>query len=216
MTEIAKSGLPPLEQIREESTMRIITVNTSPFKRKQVETFMMVSNDGKYCSPHASYAVAVGSGLQPGPLVATLLHLDDERIKGFMPSKVWTFSSLFSMIEFNILYYINTTLPKAVKPFKDNTYLMYFTPRPGDVIEYDVNVRFFMDQIMVPGVGMTYVVMFGDESYEDIVLKEIAPPESILEPTLPENMSFPEKTSLNSKLEGWVKQALEWRLGDQK
>lgn len=164
------SGLPSIEKIREEATMRIITLNTAPFYRRQVETFMTVTNDRK--TP--SLVTLDGSGLQSrNPLVATLLHLDDERIKGFMPSKVWADSYQSPQHELNILYYINTTMPLAVKPFKDNTYLMYFMPAPGDVIEYDVNVRFFMDQVMVPDLGMIYVVMFGDESYKDIVIREL-------------------------------------------
>ena len=152
-----QSGLPPLEDIREEQTMRIYTITTDKFERIQVETTLMVSHPDK----------------APRPLVATVIMIDDDRVKEYMPSKVWATASPFDRPVFKVLYYINTSLPQAVKPFKDNTYLMYFIPDDDEVIEYDVNVRMFMDQVAVPGHGMVYVLMFGNESYDDIVVKDL-------------------------------------------
>jgi hypothetical protein len=146
--ETTKSKLPPLEQVREETTMRIITVNTFSYPKTLMKTSMRQT----------------GSRGAESVITAQVIKLTDPRIQGFMPSKVWWDDINRS---FDILFYVNTTLPKAVRPFKDNTYFMYFYPS-GYVVEYDATMRVFIDQIKT-NIGMAYVFMFGDETYNDII-----------------------------------------------
>lgn len=157
MTEELVSGMPPIEEVREANTMKIITVNTYHFEQTLVETALRtVHPDGT-----------------SDPLIANIMTISDERVKGFMPSKVWTNpKESIGLPPFNILYYVNSALPQAVKPFKDNTYLMYFRPKPEDVIEYDINLRIFMDQIQT-NMGTVFVAMFGDEVAGEIVVKDL-------------------------------------------
>lgn len=158
--EQQQSGLPSLEQVREEQTMRIYTINTKQFPSKRVETTLRLTNP-------------VGTP-NDRPMIGVLINIDDKRIKEFMPSKVWASEQTQRHeVVFDVLFYVNTTLPKAVRPFKDNTYLLYFFPGYGDVIEYNAEMRIFMDQVHVPKFGTAYVIMFGEETYNDIIIKEV-------------------------------------------
>lgn len=157
------SGMPPIEEIREAQTMRIYTVNTSPFERKIVETTLIAANPNKVHKRR--------------PIVATLIKLEDDRVKEYMPSKVWgnpVTSTAFSQspTNFDVLFYVNASMPQTVRPFKENTYLLFFVPESEDVIEYDVNLRIFMDQVPVDGLGMTYVIMFGEETYKELIVAQ--------------------------------------------
>ncbi|TFG98712.1 hypothetical protein E4H12_05285 [Candidatus Thorarchaeota archaeon] len=158
MTEEQKSVLPPIEEVREASTMKVVTVNTKQFEKTLVETALRaIHPDGT-----------------SDPLIANIMTIADERVKGFMPSKVW--ADLHPQHnwtgDFNVLYYVNPILPQAVKPFQDNTYLLYFHHNPNDVIEYDINLRIFMDQVPTHK-GNVFVIMFGDETAGEIVVKDL-------------------------------------------
>ena len=154
------SRLPPLEKVRELNTMKIITVNTKMFESRIVETALTLTN-------------TLSEGPYSRPLVATLYKINDERVKGFIPTKVWVDVEDVTPY-FNVLYYCTPTLPQAATPFKGDTYLMYFMPSEGDVVEYDFNIRFFMDQ--VPSIkhkgAVWFVAIFGDEVYDDLIVKE--------------------------------------------
>jgi hypothetical protein len=149
--EINKSGLPPLQEVVEQVTMRIITVNTNSMPKVVKETTLTVTNERGHKSN----------------VVAPIIEITDSRVQGFMPSKIWWNDSDDS---FDILFYVNNSLPKAVRPFKDKMYLMSFYPQ-SMTVEYDVNVRLFLDQIKT-NAGMAFVVMFGDESYKSLVIEK--------------------------------------------
>lgn len=144
------SALPPIDEVREQSTMQIITVSTKPFRRETVKTSLCV----------------VSEGGKRSNVVSSLITFDDKRVKGYMPSKVWWNDRDEC---FDVLFYVNSSLPKSVRPFKDNTYLLYVYPQYGQTLEYDVNIRVFIDQVKT-NVGMAHVFMFGDESYHAITM----------------------------------------------
>ena len=160
MTE-QQSILPSVEEVREEQTMKIITVSTLGLERERVKTTLTRTNKSLEISSV--------------PIFTTLIRIDDEQVKEYMPSKVWCDDSLdiedMGARNFNILFYVNSTMPKIVRPFKTNTYFMYFVPERGDIIEYDVNIRLFMDQVHTKHAGLIYVVMFGEDEYAQIVDK---------------------------------------------
>jgi hypothetical protein len=174
MTKQRQSILPGVEQVRDEQTMKIITVSTSGLKRQFVKTTLEIS------LPNAS------PNEPPVPLYAYLVKLDDNRIKEYMPSKVWYDPSektgLGTLHNFNILFYVNKTMPQTVRPFKENTYVMFFVPQKGEVIEYNCNIRLFMDQVLTEEGEMAFVIMFGEEEYGQIVVNMDKKPTFTLRP----------------------------------
>lgn len=141
--QIQETGLPPAET----PIVTIKTIMIPPFGGQWARSYLRES---------------VGSDLQ-----VNLITIKDDSIKGFMPSKIWHDVAH----GFVLLYYINPTLPLAVRPFKGNTHLMHFELTPGINIEYDARIRLYIDQVKVIE-RMHCVSIFGDESY-DAIIKEV-------------------------------------------
>lgn len=146
------TALPPLEEIREANTMRIIVVDSNDFAKEVLKTSMF----------------SVGHDDEREPLYATVVKITDERVKGFMPSKVWWDDATE---QFQLLYYVNPSLPKATKPFKDNTYMMYVYVDNCPELEYDLSMRLFIDQVNTV-YGMMHVIMFGDETRDLLIIDD--------------------------------------------
>jgi len=149
MNEVTTS-LPPIEEIRKQNTMRIITIDSSRYLCETKKTALdVVDIDGQIKSVYAK-----------------IIAIDDPRVNQFMPSKVvWNDKSE----AFDVIFYVADSLPKAVRPFEGNTYLMYFYPNYGDEVHYDVTMRLFIDQVKTPH-GLAMIVMFGDEVYNHVTL----------------------------------------------
>jgi hypothetical protein len=145
------SNLPPAAEIREAIRLRIeqVLVNDHPSTTETV-AFDKVVN---------------------GQLHETRAHVykvEDSRIDGQLPSKAF-----FTSDGLVLTFYCSSSLPNRARPFAGGpVYVMWFDVGPTETYEYDGEVRMFIDQVHVPGRGVVYVVMFGQEQYDQIVLKE--------------------------------------------
>ena len=143
-----ESTLPSLEEMREANTMKIVSIGTKFLSKSVVKTGL-----------HRCDAAGCVY-----PVVGDLYVIDDQRVQGFMPSKV-----LWCDDEYRVIYYVCHSLPQNVRPFEGNTYMLVFDVAVNDVIEYGMTMRLFIDQIVVDD-RVKYIVMFGDETYNEITL----------------------------------------------
>lgn len=157
------SNLPSAEQVRNEIRIRIeqVVVNRFPSSVEHVAFDRIVDGQVRDTYTH-------------------VYKVEDPRIDGQLPSKAF-FTGDGQLV---LTFYCSLSLPNRARPFAGGpVYVMYFDAWPDLTFEYDGEVRLFIDQIWVEGRGIVYVVMFGQEQYNEIVLS--APkPESKVEWTV--------------------------------
>jgi hypothetical protein len=145
--EELKSSL-PFDEVKEalrQNTVTITSVSLSDYKMRKVLTNIDRGDE---------------------PLSVSLYTMDNEKVRGYMPSKVWWDGGI------NMLYYTSPTMPVAARPFGDAPVYCFTTSLTGQDITYDANWRVFIDQIITP-TGVLLMVMFDEETYRDIIHKEL-------------------------------------------
>lgn len=148
------SNLPPADQVRDEVKIRIEQVDTRDCRYYTTErvAFDYISSD---------------SSVEPKEVTAKVFKITDPRITGELPSKVF-FTDDGDMI---LTFYCSASLPNRARPFAGGpVYVFAFDAPRGCTVEYDGDVRLFIDQMYVPGRGIVYVVMFGQDQYDRVVL----------------------------------------------
>ncbi len=98
------------------------------------------------------------------PLKAMVCEITDKRVLGYIPSK--TFNVGWN--EFMLMFYINETLPDAVRPFKKRMFAMWAQLDYEEALLYDINIRLFMDQVKTD-TGFVYFFIFGEDEYDSII-----------------------------------------------
>lgn len=150
--EQEKSSLPPLEEIIEQASMKIVTIKISAFPSELWETNV--------------YKQAGGG--RRVPLVARVYEVDDRavEVQGYLPSKIWYDDGLYG------LFYVNETLPKAARPFKGKLYVMYTYIDPNVVLDYDANIRVLIDQVLMQDGKMAHLFVFGEEQATSLLVEK--------------------------------------------
>jgi hypothetical protein len=144
------SNLPPAAEIREAIRIRIeqVIVNQHPWELEHV-AFDQIVNGATLDTYTPVYKV------------------EDTRIDGQLPSKAF-FNANDELI---LTFYCSPSLPNRARPFAGGpVYVMWFNVPTGTTIEYDGEVRLFIDQVQGSDHTIRYIVMFGQEQYEQIVL----------------------------------------------
>lgn len=100
------------------------------------------------------------------PAMFKLYKVDEDRVRGYMPSKILYDPMLDSLV---CTFYCNDTLPDRVRPFgTDAMYIAEYTPSSvTDTLMYNIEYRLFVDQVMTPS-GIKYVFVFGQQTYEQV------------------------------------------------
>lgn len=92
--------------------------------------------------------------------------IDDPELTGLMPSRAWFDPTEGLMLAF----YTSSTIPIQGRPFGDGpTYVTIVEPNPSQVLEYDMNVRLFIDQIPSSN-GIAFVILFGQQQYDQLII----------------------------------------------
>lgn len=146
MSEL-KSTL-PLEEAKAINTMTITTRLLKSFDHKRV---------------------LVNFDYNGQPVETTIYTLTDEKVAGYLPSKVWWDDKKDDLC---LLYYVSPALPDQARPFGTKPVHCFVIDYDHGDVEYDPMWRVFIDQVKTP-TGMMIVVMFNDDLYKQIVNKEI-------------------------------------------
>lgn len=144
------SNLPPAAEIREAIRIRIeqVVVNNHPCSTEHV-AFDRITG-GERC---ATYTL--------------VYRVEDARVDGQLPSKAF-FNGTDELI---LTFYCSPSLPNRARPFAGGpVYVMWFNVPTGTTIEYDGEVRLFIDQVQAADGMIRYIVMFGQEQYDQVVL----------------------------------------------
>lgn len=160
-----QSLLPLPDEILKEKRQRMMRVEIVNIKHSSgecVKTFFELRNNitGEFI----------------GSLYGAVCEIDDSRVIGYLPSKIWyeDISSIVKPLDcalggvFNLLYYVNDTLPVGIKPFSDKMYLFWSYLDPLETLMYDIDIRMFMDQIKFKD-DMVYIMIFDEANYKLIV-----------------------------------------------
>jgi hypothetical protein len=137
-------------QEKEAATMTIRQLHVADYQSKTVTTTIRnVLNEDK-----------------DSQVTVKLFTIECEDIDGYLPSKVWADESG----QFNLLFYCTPSLPAGARPFQGGPiYFMAFPVGLGEVIEYDVSLRVFVDQVIINH-HCWYVFMFGQDQYDKVVV----------------------------------------------
>ncbi len=147
-----QSHLPNMLEIiakQREGKMRVENLVIGKHEWKDVVTKMDTENKDTY---------------ETWPLSARMCEITNESVLGYVPSKIFN----TGWDEFLLMFYINDTLPEAVRAFKKKTYMMWAPICKHESLLYDVNARMFMDQIKTE-TGLIYVFLFDEDNYDLIV-----------------------------------------------
>jgi hypothetical protein len=149
-----KTNLPPVEEVKSQQiTMKIELVDVSSYPSQKCTTKFGIVD--RWHDENSRQ------------LVANVYKIDEPRTLGFIPTKIWCDHVNHF---WTLLYYINGTLPIAVRPFGDQPcYLFTYAPKISETIEYDPTALVFIDQSMHPEDGMTYIVIFGEDQLKNVL-----------------------------------------------
>lgn len=134
-------------------TLRRITVTALPCKVVQTTLFQQYAGDAF-----------------PTPLWADLYTIDDDSVRGYIPTK-----SLFGCNNhLEMVFFVSPSLPPQVRPFGEGkTHVLVFDVPNECAISYDIEKRILLDQQVNPATGIVYyIVVFGDKQYTDIIIEE--------------------------------------------
>lgn len=152
---IMDTSLPPPEEILEERerntmTLRRICVTDMPSTVVQTTLFRKVAGDQ-----------------EPRPLFAMLYTIDDDLVRGYIPTKSLLYSGVLEMV-----FFVSPSLPAQVRPFGDGkTHVLMFSVDVTTEVSYDIEKRILLDQQVDASMGeVYYIVVFGDKQYDDIVI----------------------------------------------
>ena len=147
-----ESSMPDFEEIRMERTMQIYQINTSRYRWVMpVETLIDIRE------PDGSRA----------KLVTHVTIVDDQQIKGYLPSRCWFDGN----DDLRMTFYATPSLPPAARPFGEGPlYVFWIDVRDGQVIEYDIDTTVFIEHMANPlfwdhdddrATGVRYVFVCG-------------------------------------------------------
>lgn len=151
MTPELKSNMPAFEEIQAEYTMRMVQVCLDNVKRTiQSLNMDIVTPDETRC------------------ISAVVYEIDDPTLAGFCPAKVWSIND-----QITVLFYATEAVPPSNRAFgKGSTYVATFQVLPGEVVEYHVDTKVSIQQVLsAGGHSMIYTVSFGQSEY-DVIVKQ--------------------------------------------
>lgn len=144
-----KSLLPSQGDVCASQMMRIYRTQLNKYKYNNIKTNIELVDETSGKRSTAS---------------PNVYRIDDEKILGYMPSKIWHDTD-----GFNLLYYTSPALPHTARPFGDKPcYAFTLFVRYGTSVEYDWQTRIFIDQIPTK-VGMAYVFMFSEADAKTVM-----------------------------------------------
>lgn len=147
---VRESNLPSAEQIRAERTMRI-------------ERRVLSQYDNELVKLHFD---AVNVRGDKRAVICKMSTIDDDHIRGLLPSKCW----IDDDGELHIVWYSTDGFPVAARAFgSGRTYVAKFIVDDYTTIEYDVQTRVFIDQVLDSRGKCWYVIMFGDNVFDEVV-----------------------------------------------
>lgn len=122
--------------------------------KMRIERITLESFPSHRCKTNIHLATSVGTS----PIFAHVYKIDNPLTNGFIPTKVWHADD-----SLQFLYYVSKFLPPAARPFGDDPcYVFVVYTRDGDAVEYDADIRLYIDQVLTP-CGMAYVFIFGEQ-----------------------------------------------------
>lgn len=158
-----ESSMPDYEEIRMERTMQIFQINTSRYRSVwPVETLIDIRE------PDGSRA----------KLVVEVTIVDDQRIKGYLPSRCWFDGN----DDLRMTFYATPSLPSAARPFGDGPlYVFCHELKDGQVVEYDIDTTVFIEHMANPlfwdydddrATGVRYVFVCGPKGVSTLFPQE--------------------------------------------
>lgn len=157
-----ETSLPCPEQVSEARTMFIVRVRVTDLPCRLVETTINRSVDGGRV-----------------PLVCRLYSIDDDRIRGYIPTKsllVDKPNELFyepadSGPALEMIFFTSASLPANVRPYgQGKTHVLTAIIDHNTVIDYDIDARILIDQQVHNNLVM-YIFVFGDLQYDSVIAK---------------------------------------------
>jgi hypothetical protein len=143
--------MPAFEEVKAEYTMRMIQVPLEhPIKQQSHFLNMDRVTPDKTCG-----------------VWAMVYEIDDPALAGFCPAKVWTTDDDTVVA----LFYATGAVIPVNRPFgTGSTYIAVFQVSPYETIEYNVDAKVAIQQIIVNH-KLIYVVSFGQSEY-DVIVKQ--------------------------------------------
>lgn len=152
-----KSNMPSAgeaEQMRLEQVMRI-------------ELVVVTDGEADVVELNIDTVLGNGAGARK-PVVCNMWTIDEDRVRGYLPSKVWWDHQR----RLHAVFYCSSALPAAVRAFGDGpTYVCTVAINEWATVEYSTEMRLFIDQVQMPDGGTWYVIMFGENERSKIVAK---------------------------------------------
>lgn len=145
-----ETNLPPIEEVQATQYMQIVRICLNEYVQEHVTTKLYSVIDGK-----------------PAKQIETsLIEIDDDRIRGYIPSKIFVVGD-----SIQLLFYTSPSLPDGARPFgKGKTYVVLYFPRPDEVVEYDVDTRVLVDQLIIRD-RLAYVFLFEEKKYKEMIFE---------------------------------------------
>lgn len=126
------------------------------------------------------HTIKKGSSIEKR-IYAEVYELADDRIRGYLPSKVWyrdpnvPVDEHFFGVFVHMVFYVSGAFPEHALPFGTGKAWMVVIPVDDDTtITYPVGTRIFIDQIQTPTQTL-YTFVFGEDAYGDIVVNDDQP-----------------------------------------
>jgi hypothetical protein len=145
------SSLPPAEYINDQQSITISNISLGGFPCRQLLTRFGVTNTDSGTSE---------------PLTVNVYRIDNERTRGYIPSKTWWTSE---DDDIHLLYYTSPTLPPAARPFGDSPcYAFTRSIQMNESIDYPIDTKVLVDQILISG-HMHYLFLFAEDQMKHVL-----------------------------------------------
>lgn len=149
------SSMPPIEQVKDLYTMKMERIVVEDYPWKQ-------------CDTHIDIRVR-GSGEVRA--VVDLYTVSEPRVQGYLPSKVWMSRTRDLSHVTEMVFYCNPTLPDGARPFGDGPMYCWMMAVSSDMtVEYDVEARVFVDQVVFEG-AVWYVFVCGEDQLGKLIVR---------------------------------------------
>lgn len=149
--EQLKSNMPAFEEVKAEYTMRMVQIRLSSLPSTLQELHIdCITSSSQF------------------PVKAYVYEIADPKLSGFPLAKVWEVKN-----DIIALVYATEAVTPENRPFgKGKTYIAVFSVMVDDIIEYNVDMRASIQQIVDNNdTGSVYVVSFGESEYDVVVKK---------------------------------------------
>jgi len=160
-----QSFMPPFEEVKNEvmMSMQIVSLRTSKDSG--------VTNDAVMTTMEWE-----NTNGETAPVHGILTKIDRDDVRGYLPSRIWYNNTKAA---FNLSFYTNSTLPDGVKPFRNGpTYVLVVSMRDANVwpkLNYPADWTVFIEHVVTPDSvnGVTYVFVFGENLYDEIIARKV-------------------------------------------